>query len=184
MTHYTWGQLWGLWDGAGGRRDKGAMMASIAEAESSGYSNAVSSAGAIGCWQEMPFWAGVMGWPVSMLYVAHYNAVAAVHISGNGSNVGAWDVCYNPVSSAANRRNLREPEVGSPAWNIWNNTGGGAQSTGGLDNSGGGAPSAADMELIRKTRWANHLQENAIPNNTAWVAYNRSLHHNGHGTIL
>lgn len=184
MTHYTWGQLWGLWDGAGGRHDKGAMMASIAEAESSGYSNAVSSAGAIGCWQEMPFWAGVMGWPVSMLYVAHYNAVAAVHISGNGSNVGAWDTCYNPVSSAANRRNLREPEVGSPAWNIWNGSSGGAAPAGSGAGNSGSAPDAADMELIRKTVWANHLQQNAIPNNTGWVAYNRRLHFTPRGALL
>lgn len=180
MTDYSWGQLWGLWDGAGGRHDKGAMMASIAEAESSGDSIAVSPAGAIGCWQVMPFWASDFGWPVSLLYSGHYSAVAAVRISGNGANVGAWDTCYNPPSSAAYRKNLSEPEQGSPAWNIWHGSSGGPQGGGGgvqtVSHSG---PDAYESQIARQTIWANHLQEHAIPDNTRWVSFNRKLHYHG-----
>lgn len=175
MTVITWGQAWGLWDSQGGAHDKGAMMASIAEAESSLNTQAESPVGARGLWQEMPFWASYFGWPVSYLFIATYNARGAVRISGNGSNVGAWDTCYNPVSSAANRRNLSEPMQGSPAWNIWHGQGGGPSGGRVSGNALHGRASDSDRALVDRVSWANHLQGNAIPNNTEWVADNRKL---------
>lgn len=169
MSIITWGQAWGLWDSQGGAHDKGAMMASVAEAESSLNTLAESYVGARGLWQEMPFWAGVFGWPVSYLFVATRNAYAAVHISGNGRNVGAWDTCYNPVSSAANRRNLSEPMVGSPAWNIWHRSSGNAIGGGVTATVSHGGASAAQRSLVQRVSWANHLQQHAIPDNTQWV---------------
>jgi hypothetical protein len=119
------------------------------------------------------------GWPVSFLYVVTFNAQAAKRISGNGQNVGAWDTCYNPPSSAAFRRTLSEPEAGSPAFNIWRGQGGHPSGGGGgiVDTSSG--PSAAERAVLARVPWANHLQENAIPNNTRWVAYNCQLHRRG-----
>lgn len=176
MTIYTWGQMWGLWDSVGGARNRGAMMASIAEAESSGNSLAISPAGALGLWQIMPFWASEWGWRVESLLIGVASARGALRISGNGYHVGAWDTCYNPVSSAADRRDLSEPMVGSPAWNIWHGHGGGPGSSGGGGVQTYQGPDAAEQEVIAKVAWANHLQENAIPNNTRWVAYNTVLH--------
>jgi hypothetical protein len=175
----SWGQLWGVWDSVGGARDKGAMMASIAIAESSGNTGVTSPAGAIGAWQIMPFWAGTFGWPVSALFNVTWNARAAVRISGNGTNVGAWDTCYNPPSSAANRRNLSGPLPGSPAWNVWKGQGGHPTGGGGTPTATSSGPSQSERAVLSRVPWANHLQENAIPNNTRWVAYNRTLHRRG-----
>lgn len=175
MTVLTWGQAWGVWDSQGGARDKGAMMASIAEAESSLNTQARSWAGALGLWQVMPFWAADFGWPVSWLLVATYSARAAVRISGNGTNVGAWDTCYNPPSSAANRRNLSQPIQGSPAWNIWKRQGGSPSGGTVQGNALHGRASDSARALVERVSWANHLQGNAIPNNTEWVADNRKL---------
>lgn len=48
---YTYSQLEGLWDKAGGPRDMAAVMAAIAEAESSGNADAHNASGASGLWQ-------------------------------------------------------------------------------------------------------------------------------------
>jgi hypothetical protein len=153
------------------------MMSAISLAESSGESGVVSPAGAIGLWQVMPFWAEDFGWPLSYLYQPLYSARAAKMISGDGTNVGAWDTCYYPTSSAADRKDLSWPEQHSDAWNILQTHG---VTTGGSGGGGLlGSPSPGDAKLAQQVAWANHLQENAIPNNTAWVAYNRKLHYTG-----
>lgn len=174
MSTWTYDGLQKLWEFENGRSSKAPMMAAIALAESSGESGVSSYAGAIGLWQVMPFWAPHFGWPVSYLYDPIYSARAAVLISGDGSNVGAWDTCYNPPSSAANRRDLTYPLRGSPAWNILNDHGesGGGGSTGTIQ----GSSEAGDSRLAEQVTWANHLQTHAIPDNTAWVAYNRKVH--------
>lgn len=51
MTVYTYAQLEGLWINAGGPPSLAPLMAAIAEAESSGNSNAYNSSGATGLWQ-------------------------------------------------------------------------------------------------------------------------------------
>lgn len=163
-----------LWEAAGGAPAKAALMAAISIAESSGNSGAVSPVGAIGLWQVMPFWAPHFGLPVSALYIALTNARVAKGISGDGNHVGAWDTCYNPPASAARRLDLTWPEQGSPAWNILGGRGGGGG--GGVVVVSHTGPSAADSALARKVGWANHLQTVAIPNNTRWVSFNRTLH--------
>jgi len=177
VSTWTWDSLQTLWKFEHGNSSKAEMMAAIALAESSGISDAVSPAGAIGLWQVMPFWASDFGWPVSYLYQPVYSALAAVRISGDGSNVGAWDTCYNPVSSAAHRKDLSAPETGSPAWNILHDHG--ISVTGGGGGSVVEGPAPGDAQLASQVAWANHLQTNAIPNNTIWVAYNRDLHWKG-----
>jgi hypothetical protein len=175
VTVFGWDGLEGLWVANRGPRDKSPIAAGVALAESSGESGVVSSAGAIGCWQIMPFWAPHFGWPVSALYNPNYNARAAIAISSDGTNWGAWDTCYNPVSSAANRRDLPYPMAGSPAWNEIRDHGATVQP--GTSPGVTGGPSASDRELLRRVAWANHLQSNAIPHNTSWVAYNRRFHY-------
>lgn len=177
MSTWTWDSLQTLWKFAGGNASRAQVMAAIALAESGGRSWVVSSAGAIGLWQEEPFWAGHFGWPVSYLYQPLYNAKAAVGISGGGFHLGAWDTCYYPTSSAANRRDLHWPMQHSDAWNILQTHGAASGPGGGGETVGG--PDPSDRQLIQQTAWANHLQNNAIPNNTAWVAYNRKLHYRG-----
>ena len=51
MTHYTYAQLEQLWINAGGSKALAPTMAAIAEAESSGDSNAQNASGATGLWQ-------------------------------------------------------------------------------------------------------------------------------------
>lgn len=170
-------QLATLFEFAGGAKSRGPMMAAVATAESSGDETIVSPAGAIGYWQIMPFWAATFGWPVSYLYQGYYNARAAVKISGGGFHVGAWDTCYNPPSSAARRLDLTWPERGSPAWNELQTHGTATGPGGGGETVG--SPDPSDQQLIQQRNWADHLQQVAIVNNTAWVAYNRKLHYGG-----
>lgn len=173
MAFYDWDALQRLEFLAGFPASRRPVMAAIALAESSGQSTIVSPAGAIGLWQIMPFWAGTFGQSVSELYVALVNCDDARRISGNGYHLGAWDTCYNPPSSAAVRRDLGWPERGSPAWNILQDHGAGINPGPATGASGG--PSPSDKTLMRQVSWAKHLQEVAIPNNTGWVAYNRTL---------
>lgn len=174
MAFWNYDSAQTLFKFAGGSPSRAPMMSAVAGAESSYDDKIVSPAGAIGLWQIMPFWAGDLGWPVSFLYQPIYNAKAAVHISGGGFHVGAWDTCYNPPSAAANRLDLRWPEKFSPAWNILQSHGASVAPRG--SGVGAGTPSPGDRELVRQAEWANHLQNVAIQNNTAWVAYNRKLH--------
>lgn len=173
MTFYDWDALQRLEQLIGFPASRQPVMAAIALAESSGESEAVSPAGAIGLWQIMPFWAGTFGQSVSQLYVAAYNCDDARRISGDGYHLGAWDTCYNPPSSAANRRDLSWPETGSPAWNMLRSHGGGGG--GGGPPKTIGAPTASDKQLMQQVAWANHLQTHAIPNNTGYLAYQRTL---------
>lgn len=177
MSVWSYDSLQTLFKFAGGASSRAPMMAAVALAESSGESGVVSYAGAIGLWQEEPFWAAHFGWPVSYLYQPLYNAKAAVGISGGGYHVGAWDTCYNPPAAAARRLDLSWPERGSPAWNILNGHGGAATGPGSSESVG--SPSPGDTRLLQQVAWANHLQSNAIVTNTNWVSYNRQLHNRG-----
>jgi Lysozyme like domain len=175
MSIFNFTGLEHLWEQAGGDPRRAAVMAAIAEAESSGNSGAVSWAGAIGLWQIMPFWAPHFGWPVSLLYDPWHNAWGAKQISGDGYHVGAWDTCYNPPSSAANRRDLSNPIVGSPAYNILRGRGGTGSNTSVSVGSNHIGPTNSERDIMSKLAWANHLQRHAIPDNTQWVADNRRL---------
>jgi sugar/nucleoside kinase (ribokinase family) len=174
VSYWDWDALQRLEYLAGFPASRRPVMAAISLAESSGDSTIVSPAGAIGLWQIMPFWAATFHQPVSDLYVALINCDDARRISGNGYNLGAWDTCYNPPSSAAVRRDLHWPETGSPAWNILQTHGAGINP--GETHGAAGSADPGDRQLMQQVGWANHLQDNAIPHNTGWVAYNRSFH--------
>jgi Transglycosylase SLT domain len=84
MTDYSYAQLEDLWIQAGGPKDKAALMAAIAEAESSGNSQAKNPSGASGLWQILgdPF----PGDPFNAQTNAKM-AVAKYHEQG----LGAWE---------------------------------------------------------------------------------------------
>lgn len=75
MTVFTYGQLEQLWLQAGGAPSEEAIMAAIAEAESSGNSNATGGVGEEGLWQIYP-----KAWPGWATYDPLGNAKAAVHV--------------------------------------------------------------------------------------------------------
>jgi hypothetical protein len=89
----------------------------IALGESSLDDSVVSSAGAIGTWQIMPFNAHWGGGSVSDLYDLDYNAKVAALMSGGGVNCAAWDSCYLDIYRSGRYNYLGYPERGSADWN-------------------------------------------------------------------
>ena len=113
MTVHTASEVAGYWTGAGGPANRAAEWVGIAMGESSLDDAAVSSAGAVGLWQIMPFNASVGGGSVSDLYDPGYNAKVAVLMSGGGTNCAAWDSCYADIYRSGRYSYLAYPEVGS-----------------------------------------------------------------------
>jgi Transglycosylase SLT domain len=85
--------------------------------ESDFITDAVSSAGAIGLWQIMPFHAAAFGISVDSLYDPRTNAMVTVSLSGNGTNCAAWDSCYRDIYATGRYSFLGYPEVGSADYN-------------------------------------------------------------------
>ena len=81
---YSCGGLESLWERAGGSAGEAVKAASIAMAESGGNPNAISPTNDYGLWQIN----GSHGAEATLNPLG--NAEAAVSISGNGSNWGAW----------------------------------------------------------------------------------------------
>ena len=81
-------QIMGVWRTAGGAGSKARIASAIAMAESSGNPSAVSSAGARGLWQIMPFHGGG-----DRLFEPVFNAQKAIMLSDNGTDWATdWDV--------------------------------------------------------------------------------------------
>ena len=110
-------QCAGAWLGAGGPRQHMIEFVAVSMAESSLDDTAVSPVGAQGLWQVMPFWWAQLGLPASEWSVPHINALAAVAISGHGSNCAAWDTCYTDINASGRFNFLAFPQVGSAAAN-------------------------------------------------------------------
>lgn len=117
MTLWSARQVGGFWEGAGGPASRVVEWVAIALGESSFYDNAVSSAGAIGLWQIMPFHAGEFGITVDSLYDPRTNALVAVSLSGHGANCAAWDSAYLDIQASGRYTFLGFPERGSADWN-------------------------------------------------------------------
>lgn len=101
------------WVGAGGPVNRRVEWVAIAMGESSLDPNAVSSAGAIGLWQIMPFNAPPYGFSPGQLYDPHVNAIVAVRMSGGGTNCAAWDSAYRDINASGRYSFLGWPEAGS-----------------------------------------------------------------------
>lgn len=110
-------QVADVWEAEGGPVSRAVEWVAIAMGESSFYTNAVSSAGAIGLWQIMPFHAGEFGITVDSLYDPRTNALVAVGLSGHGANCAAWDSCYRNIYASGRYGFLGYPEQGSADWN-------------------------------------------------------------------
>ena len=117
MTVLTIPQCAGAWLGASGPRSRMVEFVAISMAESSLDDEAVSPVGAEGLWQVMPFWFPDLGLPPDQWADPHVNALAAVAISGHGSNCAAWDTCYRDIGSSGRYTFLSFPEPGSAAAN-------------------------------------------------------------------
>jgi hypothetical protein len=89
----------------------------IAIGESALEDDAVSSAGAIGVWQIMPFNAAPHGFTVNELYQPGVNAKVAVEMSGGGQNCAAWDSAYRNINASGRYSFLAWPETGSADYN-------------------------------------------------------------------
>ena len=105
------------WVRNGGGSQLQVEWVAIALGESSLDDSAVSSAGAIGTWQIMPFNAHWGGGTVSDLYDLDYNAKVAALMSGGGVNCAAWDSCYLDINRSGRYNYLGYPERGSADWN-------------------------------------------------------------------
>ena len=86
MTQYSYAQLEQLWINAGGSRALAPTMAAIAEAESSGNSNAYNASGASGLWQIL---GAVNPADQPQLFSPTVNAHEAV-LKYNSQGLGAW----------------------------------------------------------------------------------------------
>lgn len=94
MTVYTYSQLEGLWINAGGSKASAPIAAAVAEAESSGNSDATSSnpdgGTNVGLWQlDTPGGVGA-GYTVDQLKDPATNAKVAVKGSNSGASWGEW----------------------------------------------------------------------------------------------
>lgn len=117
MTVRTAREVAAAWERAGGPASNAVEWVAIAMGESSLDDAAVSSAGAIGAWQIMPFNASTGGGSVNDLYNLDYNAKVAVLMSGNGVNCAAWDSCYADIYRSGRYNYLGYPEHGSADFN-------------------------------------------------------------------
>lgn len=106
-----------LWLGAGGPKNRVVEWVAIAIGESGLVTDAVSSAGAIGMWQIMPFNAPAFGYTAADLYDPAVNARVAVAMSGGGTNCAAWDSCYLNIRASGRYTFLSWPEQGSADYN-------------------------------------------------------------------
>ena len=86
MTQYSYAQLEDLWIGAGGKSSMAPLMAAIAEAESSGNSEAYNASGATGLWQIL---GAVNSSDQGSLTNPQVNAKEAV-LKYNSQGLGAW----------------------------------------------------------------------------------------------
>ena len=110
-------QVASWWEAEGGPAARAVEWVAIAMGESSFYTDAVSSAGAIGLWQIMPFHAAEYGFQVSGLYDPQVNALIAVRLSGYGANCAAWDSAYANIYASGRYSFLAYPERGSADYN-------------------------------------------------------------------
>lgn len=117
MTVHSARDIADIWTRAAGSSERAVEWTAIAMGESSLDDQVVSSAGAIGLWQIMPFNAHWGGGTVSDLYDPEYNAKVAVLMSGNGANCAAWDSCYLDINRSGRYSYLGYPERGSADWN-------------------------------------------------------------------
>lgn len=106
-----------MWVRAGGPSSRAVEWTAISMGESSLDDQAVSSAGAIGLYQIMPFNAHFGGGSVSDLYDPLYNTKVAVIMSSQGANCAAWDSCYLDINRSGRYSFLSYPERGSADWN-------------------------------------------------------------------
>lgn len=113
MTILSAAQVAGYWEGAGGPKSRIVEWVAISIGESSLDDSAVSSAGAIGLWQIMPFNAPPYGYSAQQLYDPAVNASVAVQMSGHGVNCAAWDSCYADIEASGRYSFLAFPEQGS-----------------------------------------------------------------------
>lgn len=117
MTILTAPEVAAYWEGAGGPKSRIVEWCAISMGESSFDTSAVSSAGAIGLWQIMPFNAGPYGYTPQDLYDPSVNASVAVQMSGHGVNCAAWDSCYTDIEASGRLSFLSWPQVGSADYN-------------------------------------------------------------------
>jgi hypothetical protein len=110
-------QVADYWIAAGGPKNRATEWVAIARGESAYDTAAVSSAGAIGLWQIMPFNAAPNGVTVADLYNPLENARVAVRMSGRGGNCAAWDSCYADIYTSGRYTFLAYPEPGSADYN-------------------------------------------------------------------
>lgn len=117
MTQLTALQVADYWIAAGGSKSKAVVAVAVSLGESSYDTAALSSAGAIGLWQIMPFNAAPHGYTVADLYNPSDNARIAVEMSGNGTNWAAWDSCYADINASGRLSYLPWPQPGSADYN-------------------------------------------------------------------
>lgn len=117
MTVHTARDVAALWTQAAGSSERAVEWVAISMGESSLDDAAVSSAGAIGLFQIMPFNAHWGGGTVNDLYDPAYNTRVAVLMSANGANCAAWDSCYLDINRSGRYSYLGYPERGSADWN-------------------------------------------------------------------
>lgn len=113
MATLTALQVADYWIKAGGPRRRAVEWVAIALGESGYRTDVVSSAGAIGLWQIMPFNAALNGTTPAGLYDPLTNARVAVAMSGGGTNCAAWDSCYADIQASGRYAFLGWPEHGS-----------------------------------------------------------------------
>lgn len=146
-------QVAALWVEAGGAPKRATEWTAIALGESSYNTDVVSSAGAIGLWQIMPFNAAPNGYSVADMYNAYDNARVAVKMSGGGMNCAPWDSCYADIQKSGRYSFLGWPEPGSADYNNLAVV----SSELGTDKIGGAMPPPGALQVSALHRASAHL---------------------------
>lgn len=167
MTHFTYGQLEGLWKQAGGNPVMAPLMAAIAEVESSGNSDAENPSGATGLWQmEWPLYANfVPGATSRAAYLDPMtNARAAVKLSQNNPSVSPGSPVYDNWIKwefpAGAYKSFLQGNVPATTVSNTGSSGGGNSGSSGSGGGGGGAPSAPFIPVITPLEhipWLGHV---------------------------
>lgn len=117
MTVLSAAQVADYWIQAGGPASRVVEWVAIAYGESGFDAEALSSAGAIGVYQIMPFNAAPHGVSVQDLYDPLINTRVAVEMSGGGVNCAAWDSAYADINATGRLAYLSWPQPGSADYN-------------------------------------------------------------------
>lgn len=183
MTILTPHEAAGWWENVGGPANRVVAWVSVALAESSLNTEAISPASARGLYQIEPYsWPAGAG-PFGFWNQPGANSLAALLLSGHGVNFAPWDTAYRDIYASGRYTFLGWPERGSAAWNNMPYVAARVGAGGQIGAGGQGDPAGPNVPGFTGTLpsaldWYAKVTHQAIPSQ---IAYTRRLQKAIHG---